>query len=81
MTPEQFAYWMQGFAELNAIPPSHEQWQSIREHLALVFDKRTQSSMPDPNQGIPRQFPPVRPGKDTYDVRDMLLRGGGALKC
>ena len=41
MTPDQFTYWLQGFAELNEAPPTAEQWQSIREHLALVFEKRT----------------------------------------
>lgn len=41
MTPEHFALWLQGFAELNSQPPTPEQWQSIREHLATVFDKRT----------------------------------------
>lgn len=41
MTAEQFAYWLQGYAELNAEPPSAEQWKAIREHLALVFMKVT----------------------------------------
>jgi hypothetical protein len=41
MTPEQFAYWFQGFAELSPTPPTQEQWDSIREHLALVFKKVT----------------------------------------
>jgi hypothetical protein len=41
MTPDQFTYWLQGFAELNPEPPSAEQWQAIRDHLALVFEKRT----------------------------------------
>ena len=41
MTPEQFAYWLQGFAELNPGAPTQEQWQSIRDHLALVFTKVT----------------------------------------
>jgi hypothetical protein len=41
MTAEQFAYWLQGYAELNDAPPSTEQWQMIREHLALVFTKVT----------------------------------------
>lgn len=58
MTPEQFAYWMQGFAELNALPPSHEQWQSIREHLALVFEKKTPEFKPNPSLGIPRSASP-----------------------
>lgn len=41
MTAEQFTYWLQGYAELNEAPPSAEQWQSIREHLATVFTKVT----------------------------------------
>jgi len=79
MTPEQFAYWMQGFAELNALPPSPEQWQSIREHLALVFEKKTPEFKPDPNKGIPPQFREFRPspGWDVGRAHDQLLRGGG----
>lgn len=43
MTPEQFAYWLQGFAELNGGggPPTPAQWAMIREHLQTVFDKVT----------------------------------------
>ena len=41
MSPEQFAYWLQGFAELNPEPPSAEQWALIREHLETVFAKQT----------------------------------------
>lgn len=41
MNTEQFAYWLQGFAELNEQPPTPEQWQSIRDHLKTVFDKKT----------------------------------------
>jgi hypothetical protein len=49
MSPKQFAYWLQGYAELNHGPPSEEQWQSIREHLALVFKKVTpEIEFPDP---------------------------------
>lgn len=41
MDAPQFALWLQGFAELNTEPPTKEQWQSIREHLQLVFTKVT----------------------------------------
>ncbi|WP_293705531.1 hypothetical protein [Stenotrophomonas sp. UBA7606] len=79
MTPEQFTYWMQGFAELNALPPSPEQWQSIREHLALVFEKKTAEFKPNPSLGINPQF---QPGTgDVGKARDLLLCGGGVLKC
>lgn len=41
MDANQFAYWLQGFAELHGTPPTKEQWKSIREHLQLVFQKVT----------------------------------------
>lgn len=41
MTSKQFAYWLQGFVELNGQQPNEAQWQSIKEHLATVFNKVT----------------------------------------
>ncbi len=41
MTPENFAYWLQGYAELADEPPTAAQWKSIQEHLALVLTKVT----------------------------------------
>lgn len=43
MTPEQFAYWLQGCAELNPDmdAPSPAQWKAIKDHLATVFVKVT----------------------------------------
>lgn len=41
MAPEQFCYWLQGFAELHGQPPTQEQWKSILEHLGTVFIKVT----------------------------------------
>jgi len=41
MTPEQFAYWLQGYAEINQKAPTEEQWQIIQDHLKLVFTKVT----------------------------------------
>jgi hypothetical protein len=42
MTPEQFAYWLQGFMEM-ADPKelNATQTQQIKDHLKLVFDKKT----------------------------------------
>lgn len=49
MTPEQFCYWLQGFAEITGAnvgfgsnPQPHE-WEVIKDHLALVFKKETPS--------------------------------------
>jgi hypothetical protein len=41
MTSEQFAYWMQGFAEMVNERPTEKQWTMIKDHLTLVFDKQT----------------------------------------
>ncbi len=41
MTPEQFCYWLQGYAELNQDAPTPEQWKAIKEHLQTVFKKVT----------------------------------------
>lgn len=57
MTPEQFAYWLQGFAEINGNhPPTLVQWEIISEHLKTVFRKVT---------------PPiiVHPRTDTLEVK------------
>jgi len=44
MSTEQFAYWLQGFAELHGAPPSAEQWKMIKEHLDTCFVKVTGKS-------------------------------------
>lgn len=62
----QFAYWLQGFAELSGDePPTPSQWKSIREHLGLVFKKVT-PPMPrldpkDYGQAIPQMLPNINP--------------------
>lgn len=58
MTPEQFAYWLQGFSELNTGTPTGAQWKSIREHLSTVFLKKTPDYGPIRNYPLP---PPNNP--------------------
>lgn len=41
MNSQDFCYWLQGFSELNQGPPNQEQWDAIKSHLALVFQKVT----------------------------------------
>jgi hypothetical protein len=70
VTAEQFAYWLQGFAELNAEPPTPEQWKSINEHLQTVFVKVTPAYVPPIKEqnGFPRTLE-VRPS-DVYGPFD-----------
>lgn len=69
MTAEQFAFWLQGFAELNAVPPTPEQWKSINEHLQTVFVKVTPAYSP-PNLG----FLAPSPGFPGHGIRTLELR-------
>lgn len=76
MTPEQFAYWLQGFAELTPDAPSAAQWQAIRDHLALVFEKKTPTS---PSLTFPANVRrPLNDGTPAdqlpTEVRDWLQR-------
>lgn len=54
MTPEQFAYWLQGHVEMNPAQemPTPEQWQMVKDHLKTVFVKVTPSRQVFPDQGV-----------------------------
>ena len=56
MTAHDFCLWLNGFAELSTEPPTSEQWQSIKEHLALVFNKVTP---PAPGNTPPAVLPSI----------------------
>ena len=44
MNHEQFAYWLQGFVEMNSgNPPNVWQWRMIKDHLQTCFNKVTPS--------------------------------------
>jgi len=51
MNSESFTYWLQGFVELSESDavPNEKQWLMIKDHLKLVFDKKT----PDRTEFIP----------------------------
>lgn len=65
MTPEQFVYWLQGFAEVNESGTlSAHQWKVIQDHLKEVFVKKT-PHYPFPNT-IPAVITPTLPDKPQF---------------
>lgn len=67
MTSEQFVYWLQGFAEIhNPRTLSEEQWEVIKNHLKLVFDKQTPSYLFQTNPYTNR--PDTGPWQPPYTV-------------
>lgn len=67
MTPEQFCYWLQGFAEIHQVQPTGQEWVIIMDHLAKVFDKQT------PNRGktmddLHRQWQESKPDLGRWPI-------------
>lgn len=73
MTSRDFIYWLQGFSELQGTPPTEQQWQTIRNHLNLVFKHEIDPTMPDPtgvlqatHDGVTAPKPPRPSGATIY---------------
>ena len=91
MDAQQFAYWLQGFAELHAEPPTPEQWRSIREHLALCFKKVTPPVAGNPGPCLAdlvkemdrarkqydQKYPPTWPPRDSTGIPPNWMQDGG----
>lgn len=68
MDATNFAYWLNGFAELNGdTPPTAEQWKAIREHLALVFEKVT------PPVALPYGGEPDKPPRERQKADPRIV--------
>lgn len=68
MTPENFCYWLQGRAELRSEPPTPEEWECIRNHLSLVFNKVTPPGPVKPAEIASNPWS----GKPGYDKRTWI---------
>lgn len=70
MTPEQFAYWLQGFTELSPDmePPTAAQWTAIKEHLQTVFVKVTPPVLSE------QPSPAIAPDYEQWQRMSELLR-------
>lgn len=82
MDAQNFAYWLNGFAELSGDnPPTKAQWKSIKEHLALVFTKVTPPVIPTDFRQFPKTpvdrfyTPPL-----TTECKTGALLGGTAAQ-
>lgn len=62
MNSEQFTYWLQGYAEICGTEPTAEQWQVIKDHLQLVFQKVTPARNPIDSFRVP--YTPQWPSPD-----------------
>lgn len=85
MTPEQFTYWLQGFAELNpTTPPTAEQWKSICEHLSTVFVKvtppLTQPQTPNPPDDVLKRWHEDA-GKNHWVIPEVTCQGKPTSYC
>jgi hypothetical protein len=78
MSTEQFAYWLQGFAETSDAPPTEREWKIIKDHLNTVFHKVT----PTPP---PTHLDPRKEGAYRDMMRDAMATrhpgSGGVLIC
>lgn len=90
MEAQQFCYWLQGFAELNnGVPPNEMQWKAIRDHLALVFEKKTppynvplpRSPNPNDTLGPNLNLPPVWYGPKTTNPDPNYLQPPYTVTC
>lgn len=68
MDEKAFCYWLKGFVELgNSEEISPIQWEVIKDHLNLVFNKQTPYRVPSvvgPTL-VPPNFPAFGPGVIT----------------
>jgi len=74
MTPEQFCYWLQGFAETRhpRCTPDEKQWSIIRDHLNEVFNKVTPAADQWPEDILEDFRSDPREPTDINELDDLL---------
>jgi hypothetical protein len=79
MTPEQFCYWLQGFAELTEGEPNPDsaQWQMIKDHLNTVFNKVTVKRTSTKRELLTEEIKKAETGKKLEDVIKEMQRDSG----
>ena len=76
MNAEHFIYWLQGFFELSgAATLNEEQVKVIKEHIALVLEKKTSISVNGINGAtwyIPASGPYINPDKPSEAAKENI---------
>lgn len=58
MTPNDFAFWLQGFIEMNPnAMVTRTQWEIVKDHLKLVMNKQTPNRTHTLLESIAPTFP------------------------
>ncbi len=93
MTAEQFTYWLQGFMELTTMNHlSTTQFQIVKDHLDLVFEKQTPNRLTSiPGNGISQPYPgpmttgpytsPNQPLNDWSEILEKLTSNPNQVTC
>jgi hypothetical protein len=72
MTAEQFVYWLQGYMEIdNPLMLNTRETRIVKDHLALVFDKKTPEREEEKESGINLVYDftsPIIQGKGNEDI-------------
>lgn len=64
MTPNDFVYWLQGYAEIgDSATLTPHQWSVVKDHLGLVLHKVTPNRVPCAG----KTTIPVTSGNHVYD--------------
>lgn len=77
MTPENFCYWLQGFVEIGEpVTLNKQQLQVLKDHLKLVFDKKTPDRSLEAND---ETFVPYTMPRYILPYRVNLSKDGNAV--
>ena len=66
MNSTDFTYWLQGFVELSESDavPNEKQWLMIKDHLKLVFDKKTPDRNTSKKTALEEYMEKMKPAPD-----------------
>lgn len=74
MDHSSFCYWLHGYMELtNGAHPTPQQWETIKDHLELIFNKVTPNRFNDKERPTYRAL--TTPSSNPIDQEGLLCGG------